>query len=277
MSPKIELSVEQIAVSHSLSEFAKEGSPGISGQAFTSWTIKRKDGVPMSIEEAKYASIIGHLEVKKVTLTEAVARNVMADSTAKMALTSYVQEVNKTLAKLSQRLGYEPDLATQQTTKIAPTPQMTAGDTPKEGLQKLAIPPTETKVQAPVAEKPKDPPPAQTASTQFAMPEGVQTTTDPTQAVKAWLNYHFIAGMEKEKAVSDQKKAEAVTHLKVLKTAMGDDAYKKAKEDCANSMNTPNPPVVKSAPVVTSPPATTPVPPGVGEVVDADTLIGKTQ
>lgn len=100
-----EYAVEKVTVSHSLRESTTSGSPGIPGDAFTSWTIGRRDGEPMSIDEARLVSLETHLTITKISLLEAVSRNVMGKMVAEQIKSTYISRMEPVLKALRKKVG----------------------------------------------------------------------------------------------------------------------------------------------------------------------------
>lgn len=118
--------VEKVTVSHSLRESTTSGSPGIPGDAFTSWTMHRSDGEPMTIEEARLVSLEAHLIITNISLLEAVARNVMQRQVADQIKTAYKERMGPVIDGLKEKLG-----VVEVTTEVTQGAEAESSETPE--------------------------------------------------------------------------------------------------------------------------------------------------
>lgn len=99
-----DLRVEKISVSHTLRENAPQGRPGVNGEAFTSWSIKRADDRPMTIDEANLATMLMHTKIVSLALVDAVARGASDAATANAAKTAYIHEMEPIVKILREKV-----------------------------------------------------------------------------------------------------------------------------------------------------------------------------
>jgi len=262
-----DLVVETLCVSHSLQEFLKEGRPGIPGQSFQSYTFKRSDGKPMTLDEAALASSIMHIEVKNLLMIDAAARGVLGTDTVKQAMVAYKKGMEGVIHSMEEKLGLRGE--------VKPNPEVKKENV-VEGVKygnlqqkEEATRTTPQNITQAIVEVKSE----VSNEKKFAMPQGASPTHSAEEAVYAWLEFHKIAT-----AFDDTNKivlqANAVTHLKALLAEMGKERYEAAKKLWKEGKYTQEKqPILKQEKTVEVRTGNDPIPVGVGETVSAESIL----
>jgi len=273
---KNDLCIEALAVSHSLTS-QNDGSASIPGQSFTSFSVKRADGKPFTIDEAKLAALMMHQEVKRLTVIDATARGAISQDAAASALAKYNKGIEGVVHNLQTKVGIiqvetekreverTETPKTEKVEKNPPTPP-----TPPTSTNKSSEPTQKSSVEDPKSEP--------NSVALYVMPSGAQPTTEPKEAIKAWISYHAMyASLATNKEEREREQALAVSHLKKLRDVVGKEVYEqvKAEQQETQKKKPQNESETQPVPVSNNQTEKQSVPPGVGETLSAEEFIAK--